>query len=118
MIDERGTDMEAQVLEIIQDMLAADPSARLSVKDITDRFIERHGADYEKKITTRWIGSVIRRRLNAKTQKTRGVFVIPTSETAKLGRLYEKYGIALDTQSPGDVSPHPVRAENDLTSMP
>src|SRR3989454_1916514 len=35
MIAERGTDMEAQVLEIIRDMLASAFEARLAVKDIT-----------------------------------------------------------------------------------
>lgn len=97
MIDERGMDMEAQVLEIIRDMLAADPGARLSVKDVTEQFTDRHGADYDKKVTTRWIGSVIRRRLNLKTQKSHGVFVIPGSETVKLHRLYEKYGVELES---------------------
>jgi len=105
MIDERGMDMEAQVLEVIRDLLAADPSSRLSVKDITDRFIDRHGADFEKKITTRWIGGVIRRRLNLRTQKSHGVFVIPVPETAKLRRLYEKYGVEFkDPPTEGEVA--------------
>ncbi len=104
MIDERAMDMEAQVLEVIRDMLGAEPRARLSVKDVTERFTDRHGADYEKKITTRWIGSVIRRRLNLRTQKSHGVFVIDTSDPRKLERLYEKYGaspeVAVDGEAP------------------
>src|SRR5437667_10621221 len=48
MIAERGVDAEAQVLGIIRDLLASPYEARLSVKDITSWFIDRHGNDYEK----------------------------------------------------------------------
>lgn len=95
MIEERGIDMEAQILEVIRDMLTFEPAARLGVKGITDRFTDRLGADYEQKITIRWIGSVIHRRLNLRTQKSHGIFVIPVSESWKLPRLYEKYGMEL-----------------------
>lgn len=93
MIADRGMDMEAQILEVIRDSLAAGES-KLSVKDITNWFIDRHGEDYERKITPKWVGSVIRKRLNLKTQKSHGVFVIPPSEQPKLDLLYEKYGIS------------------------
>jgi hypothetical protein len=94
IISDRGMDMEAQVLEIIQDILSSPYNARLSIKDITRLFIDRHGMDYERKITTKWIGNIIRKRLNLKTQKTHGLYVIPLSEKPKLDRLFEKYGIS------------------------
>jgi hypothetical protein len=94
MIADRGMDMEAQILEIIQDMLSSPYSApQLPLKDITSWFVERHGMDYERKITSKWIGTIIRKRLNLKTQKSHGVYVIPLSEDPKLQRLYEKYGV-------------------------
>ena len=93
MISERGMDMEAQILEIIRDILSSPYEARLSVKDITSWFIDRHGDDYERKVTTKWVGTIIRKKLNLKTQKSHGVFVIPPSEMPKLDRLYEKYGL-------------------------
>jgi cytochrome c-type biogenesis protein CcmH/NrfF len=92
LIADRGMDIEAQILESIRDMIASG-QARLSVKDITDRFIDRYGADYERKITTKWVGSILRRRLGLKTQKSHGVFVIPPAEEPKLARLYDKFGI-------------------------
>ena len=49
--------------------------------------------DYERKVTSKWIGTIVRKRLNLKTQKSHGVYVIPLSEQPKLERLYEKYGI-------------------------
>jgi hypothetical protein len=89
---ERGMDTEAQVLEIIRDLLASGES-RPSVKDITNWFMDKYGADYERKVTAKWVGGIIRKRLNLRTQKSHGVFVIPPSEEAKLERLYEKYGV-------------------------
>jgi hypothetical protein len=90
---ERGMDAEAQILEIIRDLLASDAEATLAVKQITSQFVERHDADYDRKITTKWIGGLIRRRLQLRTQKSHGVFVIPASEKLKLARLYERYGV-------------------------
>ena len=51
------------------------------------------GARAERKITTKWIGALIRKRRNLRTQKSHGVFLIPLSEQSKLKRLYEKYSI-------------------------
>ena len=75
MIADRSADMEAQVLEIIRDLIATG-EARLSVKDITNWFIDRHGEEYERKITSKWIGNIIRRKLSLNTHKSHGVFVI------------------------------------------
>ena len=106
IIAERSMDVEAQILEIIRDLLASPLQPRLTLKEITSWFVDRHGDDYERKITTKWIGSVIRKRLTLKTHKSHGVFVIPLSEEPKLARLYEKYGIG--SQEAEDSSPDSV----------
>src|SRR5215813_5904682 len=94
MIADRGMDMEAQILEIIKDMLSSPyGEARLPLKDITSWFVDRHGMDYERKVTSKWIGNIIRKKLNLKTQRMRDGYIIPSSELAKLERLYEKYGV-------------------------
>ena len=61
MIADRGTEMEAQILEVIRDILDSPYPVRLTVKDIASWFADRHGSDYEKKVTSKWIGSVIRK---------------------------------------------------------
>lgn len=98
LVADRSMDMEAQILEIIRDSIARGEE-RLSVKDITDWFIDRHGADYERKITTKRIGNIIRKKLFLKTQKSHGVFLVPLSEEPKLARLYEKYGLSTQESS-------------------
>lgn len=92
-VADRGMDIEAQVLEVIRD-LADDPDTmKLSIKEITAQFTNRFGGEYARTITTKWIGTVIRRKLHLTAQKSNGVFVIPPSERAKLSPLYERYGL-------------------------
>lgn len=100
MAAERGLDIEVQVLEVIKDMAASSNGQRLSVKDITSWFADRYGEEYERRIASKYIGSVIRRRLRLKTQKSHGVYVIPPSELPRREALCERYGIA--RENPGE----------------
>jgi hypothetical protein len=93
LIADRSMDTEAQVLEIIRNLASSSYGTKLTITDITNAFAERHGAEYERKITTKWIGFIVRKRLNLSTHKSHGVFAIPTSELPALHRLYERYGI-------------------------
>ena len=63
-------DSETQILEVIRDVRQSERT--LSVKDITSWLVDRHGEDYDRKITTRWVGSVIRRKLHLVTCKSHG----------------------------------------------
>ena len=92
LVTDRSMETEAQVLEIVDELATAPDEPRVTVKDVTARFSERHAEDYERKVTTKWIGSIIRRRLGLKAVKSQGTFVIPVPELTKLARLREKYG--------------------------
>jgi hypothetical protein len=91
IVADRGLDVEAQVLEVIRDL--EQQQSRLPIGEIAAAFINRYGKEYERPITNKLIGFVVRRRLNLKTHKSHGVFIIPITEQAKLRRLYEKYGL-------------------------
>jgi len=93
LIADRGMDMEAHILEVIRDLMESSEDGRIAIKDITGMFAARHEEEYDKKITPKWIGSVIRKRLHLKTQKSHGAFVIAPTEKPKLDRLYERFGI-------------------------
>ncbi len=95
LVVERGMDAEAYILEILRDLLAGTDEAAVSVKEITSYFIDRHGFEYDRKITPRWIGGLVRRRLGLVTHKSHGVFVVSRSELPKLPRLCRRYGIDL-----------------------
>src|SRR3989449_8045534 len=102
LVADRGMDIEAQVLEIIQELQEPAYGPGLSIKEIANRFIERHGEDFERKITPHWVGHIIRRKLQLKTEKRHGSYVIALSEGTKLARLFEKYGIGAPTGDLGD----------------
>lgn len=92
IVDERGMDAEAQVLEILRSLVDVGEE-RWGVKEIANWFADRYGEDYERKITAKWIGGLLRRKLGLKTQKIHGHYIIPLSEKPKLDRLWAKYGI-------------------------
>lgn len=103
LVSDRGMEIEAQLLEVIRDLAASSADGRLTVKEIAGLFADRHGEDYERKVTGRWVGSVLRKKLNLKPWKTNGVFVISAFESARLNHLYDKYGI----QKVGEELPAP-----------
>jgi hypothetical protein len=111
---DRSMEVEAQTLEVIQALLAAPSQPSVSIKKVTDCFTIRHGREYER-ITPKWIGTIIRKRLHLKTHKSsRGVFVISPEELQKLPRLYEKYGVMPviegDAQEPVSGDHHEAQA--------
>ncbi len=97
MISERGFDIEAELLEVIRNLHS--PQARLSVKGITDAFIKKHGEEYDRRITPKYIGQILRRKLGIRTAKSHGVFVIPLADSSELHRLYERYGLVSEEKT-------------------
>jgi len=102
LVADRGMDVEAQLLEIIQELQQEPFSPGLAVKEIAERFIARHSEDFERKITPHWVGYLIRRKLGLKTEKHHGNYFIAVSEGPKLARLFEKYGVNTDSGDLGD----------------
>jgi hypothetical protein len=77
------------------------PTIRISL--VTAALIERHGADYDRPVTNRRIGSIVR-----ETYKGHGVYVIPATQREKIALLSARYGIDPEarlstTDSVGDV---------------
>src|SRR5713101_2702632 len=93
LMADRGMDMEAQVLEIVNELALAGEEQQVSIKEITRVFSERHQEDYERKITTKWIGTIVRRKLGLRARKVHGIFTIAGGELqGKLSHLRGKYG--------------------------
>src|SRR5439155_114002 len=59
LVADRGMDMEAQVLEIVQELQSVSDGAGIAIKEIASRFIEQHGEDFERKVTPHWIGRIV-----------------------------------------------------------
>lgn len=94
LVADRGLDIEFHILEVIHEMQELPYPAELSVKEIATRLLERHGEDLGRKITPHWVGYILRRKLQLKTERRHGSYLIATSEQPKLNGLYQKYGLA------------------------
>lgn len=93
LVNDRGMTTEAQLVGVIDELLLLADGPRLSVKEITEKFIEQYAAEYEKKVTNKWIGGILRKRLGLKPQRVHGTFVIPLEDLPRLNRLREKFGL-------------------------
>jgi len=87
---------EALVLEVLRDLLTEDGEATVPLALVTQAFQMRFGADFERPVTGRYIGSLIGKRLHLVTYKTKGVYVVPRTELKKVRTLCQKFGIRED----------------------
>jgi hypothetical protein len=93
IVAERGLLIEAQVLEIVAELMASSNRPVVPVGEIATGLIERYGAEYDRPITNRWIGSILKKRLNVQTFKSHGVYVVATTERPKIELLSRRYGV-------------------------
>jgi hypothetical protein len=104
VIADRGLLVEAQVLEILAQLMEASPRPVVPVADLVAGITERYGSEYERPLTNKWVGGILRRRLNIHTYKSHGVYVVPKSERTKIEILCARYGVhAIAETPPGDV---------------
>jgi len=87
---DRGFQTEAEVLIAIQACLKDESMA---ISAITQAFIKQSGFNYERQITPKWIGSVIRKKLRLHTRKKNGVYVLGENQKEKLKLLFKKYNL-------------------------
>ena len=103
LVAERGLLVEAQVLEILAELMAGSDRPVVPVADIVTIFIERYGFEYERPITNRWIGGILRKRLNVGTYKSHGVYVVPMGDRSKIELLCARYGVSAIGSAPPEV---------------
>jgi len=100
---ERSASIEARLLEVLVFTLSGAANERVPLADITAEFTRRHGADFDRPITNRYLGSILQRRLRLFAYKSHGVFVVPVTELSKVLVLATRYGVAVPTGGCGDV---------------
>src|ERR1043165_1165078 len=98
LVEERSEAAEAQALQVIRDLVSRGPKARLAIQDITREFVRRYGDEYERRVTPRWVGSLVRRRLGLKPSRSTGIFTLGPEEVARLASLYKRFGIKAVTE--------------------
>ncbi|WP_293004952.1 hypothetical protein [Nitrosomonas sp.] len=90
---ERSSSIEAGVLEVLKDLYQQGKENSIPVSEVTTIFTERFSAEYERPITARIIGGVLRKRLRLVTYKSHGVYVLPATEKTKVDELCIRYGV-------------------------
>jgi hypothetical protein len=100
LVADRGMSVDAQVLEIVADLMIGSKRSVIPLADIVSVFSERYAFEYDRPITNRWIGSILRKRLNIGTYKSHGVYVVPIGERSKIELLCHKYGVGIIGGSP------------------
>ena len=88
---DRGFQVEADVLTCIRQ--GYKKQTDLTVSSVTNIFIAQFGRFYEQKITPKWIGSIIRKKLRLSTRKKNGVYILSENQKEILERLYRKYDV-------------------------
>jgi hypothetical protein len=84
LVADRGLHIEAQVLEILAELVSSSERPVVPVSEIATGLIERYGDEYDRPITNRWVGTILRKRLNIRTYKSHGVYVVPLQERSKI----------------------------------
>ncbi len=93
LFSERSASAEAGVLEVLGELFAETNRPSVPISEITDAFAGRFGQEYDRPITARYIGGILRKRLHLATYKSHGVYVVPVSEKPKVDQLCIRYGV-------------------------
>lgn len=92
LYSERSTSSEAGVLEVLKDLFTESDRTSIQLHEVATEFAKRFSDEYDRPITARFIGGIIRKRLRLLTTKSHGVYVVPRSESEKVKELCTKYG--------------------------
>jgi hypothetical protein len=104
LIAERGLLVEAQVLEILAELMETSQRPVVPVAEVVTGLIERYGGEYDRLVTNRWVGGILRKGLNVQTYKSHGVYVVPATERTKVEILCDRYGVQIIAdRTSGDV---------------
>lgn len=90
ILSERSASIEGQVVSVLARLM--EEEAAPSVSQITRFFIEAYGAEYERPITNRWIGGILR-RLGIALYKSNGHVVLVPGQAERIAALMGRYGV-------------------------
>jgi len=103
---DRADNPEALVLGVLQSIAGQNDSADyISVQAITALMVERHFAEFDRRITHRYVGSLLRTKLHLPTYKRDGIYVVPFTRSVReqLMELAGRFGS--DDPAQPEISP-------------
>lgn len=93
VLQERASSLEATMLSCLMDAFGEIDTPYLAVSDATYRFNQKACAELGRAMSNKWVGGFLRNRLRLSTIKTRGVYVVPLTERAKIESLARRHGL-------------------------
>jgi hypothetical protein len=90
---ERSESKEAHVLDVLHELCEETAGPTISIAAVTEAFAKKFAGEYERPITNRFIGGIVRSKLRLMTYKSHGVYVIPLTERPKIDELCIRYGV-------------------------
>ncbi len=90
----RTLSIEAELVDIICGLLEEDSASEtLSVGVIASALKQKVAGEFERPITNRYVGQLLRGELGLFTFKKHGVYVMARSESAKVWQLAKRFGL-------------------------
>lgn len=89
----RAMSIEAELVDVLGELSDPETGAPIGIGAIASRLIDRFGRDYDRPITNRYVGSLLRTRLGLKTYKSHGVYMVAI-DPERLNVLCNRYGSA------------------------
>jgi hypothetical protein len=91
---DRSLRPEAIVLRVILDLIDGGASSSVPVSKIAAEVAAKHAREFDRFVTPRYVGQIVRKRLRLTTYKSHGVYVVPLTERDKIAFLAERFGVA------------------------
>jgi hypothetical protein len=89
---DRAASPPGQLLQLLVDTVAKDDRQTIALSELTTLFIERFGSDFDRPITNRYVGSMLRRALDVHPYKSHGTYQVPIDRERVVARA-SLYGI-------------------------
>ena len=90
---ERSVSIEGELLGVVLSLLMIHQDGSLPMKLVREKFVSMHGDEFERPITTRYLTSLLRRKLAIRVHKTMGIMAIPRSEEPRIRTIALRYGL-------------------------
>jgi hypothetical protein len=97
VLSERASSFEAMMLGVLADRFATAEAPHVSIAEVTEAFNHVACPELGKPMTNKWVGSFVRTRLRLATAKSRGVYVIPQTERARVVALARRHGVVFES---------------------
>lgn len=91
-VADRSNSMEGHVLAVIADTMRDQKRTTVPLLEIVRNFTERFGREYDRPLTSRLAGSILRTRLSLPVYKTNGVMAVSLNDRDRLAAIFKHYG--------------------------